>query len=58
MTHTHTGLRVQAVLDTRPYETGEKVSRADFDGLNVRGHTFHPDWNYTVMPRVSTEHDS
>jgi hypothetical protein len=57
-TRTRTGLRVKAVLDTRPYETGEKVSRADFDGLNVRGHTFHPDWNYTVMPRVSTEHES
>jgi len=51
-TRTRSGLRVKAVLDTRPYETGLKVSTAQFNELHLRGHKFHPDWNYTVMPRL------
>ena len=50
-TRTRTGLKVTAVLDTQTYETGEKVSAADFDDLRVRGHKTHPDWNYTLWPR-------
>lgn len=53
-TRTRTGLQVKAVLDTHSYETGVKVSRADFDELHVRGHRFHPDWNYTLVPRVTS----
>ena len=52
-TRTRTGLKVKAVLDTTEYETGVKVSAAEVEGLNLRRHAFHPDWNYTLTPRPS-----
>ena len=53
-TRTRTGLQVKAVLDRRDYEAGEEVSLQQMQELQVRGHPFHPDWNYTVMPRQTT----
>jgi len=50
-THTRTGLQVKAVLDTRDYETGEVVSPAQMRAVQMRGHSFHPEWNYTLLPR-------
>jgi hypothetical protein len=35
-------------LDERTYEKGIKVSDAEMDALDIRGDTFHPEWNYTV----------
>ena len=46
-----TGLKVECVLDERTYEKGIKVSDAEMDALDIRGDTFHPEWNYTVHPR-------
>jgi hypothetical protein len=51
-THTRTGLAVKAVLDTRHYPTGEGVPSEQFEALHLKGHSFHPDWNYTLMPRT------
>ena len=51
-TTTKTGLRVECALDTRIYEKGIKVSDAEMKALDIRGHEFHPEWNYTVMPRL------
>ena len=50
-TTTKTGLKVECVLDERAYEKGIKVSDAEMDALDIRGDTFHPEWNYTVHPR-------
>ena len=50
-TTTKTGLKVECVLDERTYEKGIKVSDAEMDALDIRGDTFHPEWNYTVHPR-------
>ena len=50
-TKTKTGLKVECVLDERTYEKGIKVSDAEMDALDIRGDTFHPEWNYTVHPR-------
>jgi Rhodopirellula transposase DDE domain len=50
-TTTKAGLKVQCVLDTRTYEKGIKVSDAEMNALNITGHAFHPDWNYTIRPR-------
>ena len=50
-TRTRTGLKVNAILDTRDYETGQAIAPAEFKALRVRPHSFHPDWNYTVLPR-------
>ena len=52
-TTTKTGLKVESALDTRTYEKGIKVSGAEMKRLDIRGDAFHPEWNYSVMPRIS-----
>ncbi len=49
-TRTRGGLTVKALLDTRDYETGQEVSTHEMKELRLRGHSFHPDWNYTLLP--------
>lgn len=51
-TRTRTGLRVKAVLDTNGYETGVQVSKEQMEGLLIRRHKKHPDWNYTLSPHL------
>ena len=51
-TRTKTGLRVKAVLDTNDYETGVEISKAQMAGLQIRRHKTHPEWNYTLIPRL------
>ena len=53
-TTTRTGLTVRCELDTRSYPKGIKVSDAEMKTLNIKGDTFHPEWNYTISPRVQT----
>jgi len=50
-TTTATGLKVRCELDTRTYEKGIKVSDAEMKTLDITGHPFHPEWNYTIRPR-------
>jgi hypothetical protein len=52
-TTTKTGLKIESALDTRTYEKGIKVSQAEMNRLDIRGDTFHPEWNYTITPRTS-----
>ena len=49
-TRTRSGLKVKALLDTRDYPTGQKVTPSEMKELRLRGHSFHPDWNYTLLP--------
>jgi len=50
-TKTTTGLQVNADIDTETYQTGIKVSKEEFDSLNLHRHEFHgEDWNYTIKP--------
>ncbi len=51
-TRTRTGLRVKAVLDTARYETGVKISDEQIDTQRIRRSQFHPEWNYTILPRT------
>jgi hypothetical protein len=51
-TSTTTGLTVRCELDTRDYPKGIKVSDAEMTTLNIKGDTFHPEWNYTILPRA------
>jgi hypothetical protein len=53
-TTTKTGLKVECALDERTYEKGIKITDAEMEDLDIRGHTFHPEWNYTVHPRPKT----
>jgi hypothetical protein len=51
-TTTKAGLTVRCELDTCTYSKGIKVSNADMAALNINGDPFHPEWNYTISPRV------
>lgn len=50
-TTTDTGLALACAIDASQYPKGRKVSNAQFDALKIRYDKFHPDWNYTVLPR-------
>jgi len=50
-TTTRAGLIVKAALDTRRYDTAIHVPDEVFARLKIMPHTFHGDWNYTVLPR-------
>ena len=52
-TKTRSGLEVTALLDTRDYATGEQVSATQMRTVRLRGHRFHSDWNYTLMPHAA-----
>ena len=51
-TTTRTGLEVYARLDEHSYPKHVKVTDAQLAAVNLQGHDFHPDWNYTIKPRV------
>jgi hypothetical protein len=51
-TTTKAGLKVECALDTRTYEKGIKISDAEMEMLNIEGDDFHPEWNYTIKPRL------
>ena len=53
-TTTTTGLTVTCGLDTKTYDKGIKVTKAEMATLNLRRDTFHPEWNYAIMPRQPT----
>jgi transposase len=49
-TTTRSGLKVYARLDPRTYPDKIKVSDTELAAVNLRGHRFHPDWNYLIKP--------
>lgn len=49
-TTTRTGLKVHAELDEATYPKGIKITPKQMADLPLERHTFHPDWNYTLMP--------
>ena len=50
-TTTKTGLKIDYAVDTRTYEKGIKVSKAELAAVKLVGDDFHPEWNYTISPR-------
>lgn len=50
-TTTKSGLRIKALLDTKDYKTGIKISDEQMKMLNLKPHNLHPQWNYTITPR-------
>jgi hypothetical protein len=49
-TKTISGLTIASAIDATRYPKGGKVSDVEFANLNIRYGTFHPDWNYTILP--------
>ena len=50
-TATAKGLKVTCRLDRRKYPTGRKVTDEEMQGINLKRHKFHGDWNYTILPK-------
>jgi hypothetical protein len=50
-TTTTTGLTVRATRDGGTYRKGQRVTKEQMDGLNLKAHAVCPDWNYTIGPR-------
>ena len=49
-TKTKTGLKVYARLDKNEYEKGKKISNEEIATVNIKKHSLHPEWNYTITP--------
>ena len=52
-TTTNLGLVVKCKPDMNEYETGIKVTDEELAGVNLKGHDFHPEWNYIVSPKLT-----
>jgi Rhodopirellula transposase DDE domain len=50
-TTTATGLKVTATYFERTYQTGLKVTNAEFKTIQLTHHDICPQWNYTIRPR-------
>jgi hypothetical protein len=50
-TTTTTGLKVTATHFDQTYQTGLKVSNAEFKAIHLTRHDVCPQWNYTIRPR-------
>ena len=52
-TTTRTGLKVRARLDEGYYPTGTKVTDKQLAAVPITKHSFHGDWNYTIVPQTT-----
>jgi transposase len=50
-TTTEKGLKVDCVIDNSLYESGRVISDDEFEAINIKQHTFHGEWNYTISPQ-------
>ena len=50
-TSTTKGLKIRAALDQNSYQTGVKVSKQDFNNINIEKNEFHGEWNYVIKPQ-------
>jgi transposase len=49
-TTTDTGLRIQCALDENVYPKGIKITDDELLSVNLKPHSFHGEWNYTIKP--------
>ena len=49
-TTTRKGLKVRAEIDPAQYQTGIKVTNAEFEAIQLKRDTFHGEWNYVISP--------
>ena len=49
-TTTRTGLTIQCQLDLNKYPKGIKISDKELASVNIVGDSFHPNWNYSILP--------
>ena len=51
---TGSGRNIHVRLDETECPKGIKVSDEQLEAVNLRGHAFHPEWNYTISPSLSS----
>lgn len=51
-TTTTSGLTIACDIDATSYPKGAKVPDQQISRLNIRYDRFHPDWNYTIVPKL------
>ena len=51
-TTTKTGLTVSSFLDENDYELGIKVTDKAMKSLHKKEEDFHPEWNYSLLPKI------
>ena len=51
---TKAGLTVKSELDTNLYPKGIKVANAEMNAIDLHGHEFHGEWNYTIKPKPNS----
>jgi hypothetical protein len=51
-TKTTTGLKIDAYLDMKHYETGIKISDKELSQINLTKNEFHGEWNYIISPLI------
>ena len=47
-TTTKKGLKISAKIDTAIYKTKEKISKEEYEQVNLHRHKINPQWNYTL----------
>lgn len=52
-TTTASGLTIHAQLDKNSYDLGIKVTDEELAEVNMKKHTFHGEWNYTIAPQAA-----
>ena len=50
-TTTRSGLRIACDIDATRYQKGENVSDQELQAININYDAFHPEWNYTILPK-------
>ena len=50
-TTTNAGLRIQCALDKNTYPKGIKITDGELFNVNLKTHSFHGEWNYTIKPK-------
>ena len=51
-TTTSKGLKIRAQIDSGHYQTGRKVTDAEFATIQIARDDFHGEWNYVISPRT------
>ncbi|NLA81179.1 MAG: ISAzo13 family transposase [Chloroflexi bacterium] len=51
-TTTTKGLKIQAELCAKKYDTKIKTSDDQLASINLLGHSFHPEWNYVIIHKT------
>ena len=49
-TKTATGLKIRALLNTKTYQKGKKVTDKQMKQLTLKRHTLRQNWNYSIYP--------